>query len=58
MAGANGCKGQTSRTVPSGSGHIEVAVTPSDSLLLSGTYQDQLTLTVTPRVGGGDGDED
>ncbi|GAA4013069.1 hypothetical protein GCM10022280_08960 [Sphingomonas swuensis] len=49
------CSGRTSEPVAAGRGHIAVSVPAQDRLLLAGRYQDQVTLTLTPLLGGENG---
>lgn len=50
-----GCSARTSEPVAAGNGHIAVSVPAQDRLLLAGKYQDRVTLTLTPILGGENG---
>jgi hypothetical protein len=52
MANQNGCQTTVEATMIDGEGSIEVAVPASNKLVLAGQYQDQVTITLTPALGG------
>ena len=52
MATKNGCRGELDTTTIEGEGAIEVAIGASNALVLAGEYQDQVTITLTPTLGG------
>jgi len=52
MADGHGCEGQVTDAITDGDGSIDVRLQASNALVLNGTYQDRLTITVTPRLGG------
>lgn len=49
---APACSAHIDTPVTSGTGHILVRTQASNALLQAGTYQDKVTLTVTPFLGG------
>jgi hypothetical protein len=52
-SGLAGCNAERpGDTTHAGSGAIALTVAAADGLLLAGEYQDQLTLRITPRIGG------
>jgi hypothetical protein len=54
MAADHGCEGGIDDAITDGEGKIEVHLRASNDLVLSGAYQDRVTITVTPRLGGCD----
>ena len=52
MTHKNGCKAEVDATTIDGDGEIEVAFKASNDLMLAGEYQDQVTITLTPALGG------
>lgn len=52
MAAKNGCQANVDATTIDGDGSIEVAIKASNALVLAGQYQDQVTITLTPALGG------
>lgn len=52
MAQKNGCHTDVDATTIDGEGSIEVAIKASNDLVLAGEYQDSVTITLTPALGG------
>lgn len=52
MAQRNGCRTDVDATTIDGEGSIEVAIRASNDLVLAGEYQDSVTITLTPALGG------
>lgn len=57
---ARGCARRIEAEAFDGAGRIRLNTVASDALLLAGTYQDSVTLTISPRLGGAgpDGEEE
>jgi len=52
MASQNGCRTEVDAATVDGEGSIELAVPAMNKLVLAGQYQDQVTITLTPALGG------
>lgn len=52
MAADRGCRTEVDAATIDGEGSIEVRVHASNKLVLAGQYQDRLTITLTPALGG------
>lgn len=54
MAAGAGCEHLMQDRLVNRYGSIEIEVPPRDVLLLAGTYEDEITIRITPRLGGED----
>lgn len=52
MATGTNCSSRVRAPVSAREGAIEVTIAPRDTLLLAGEYRDEITIAVSPRIGG------